>query len=76
MADLISKPVPNCSPNAMVSELMRELGMREKVYGKWVSDHRMTQAQKDHRINTLKDVLAVIEELYADELRPAQAGLI
>ena len=41
----------------------REIGMREKVYPRWIEQKRMTQAKADKEIETMKAVLVTLETL-------------
>lgn len=45
----------------------REIGMRRRVYPRWVEIGRITQAHADHQIAAMEAVLATLESL-----RPAQ----
>lgn len=41
----------------------RELGMRRRVYGKWIAAGRMTQADADREIATMSAVLDTLRSL-------------
>ena len=45
----------------------REIGMRNRVYPRWVEIGRITQAHADHQVAAMEAVLATLESL-----RPAQ----
>lgn len=38
----------------------REIGMREKVYPRWIEQKKMTQAKADKEIETMKAVLVTL----------------
>lgn len=46
-----------------IAELRRELGLRLRVYSRWVSDGRMTQAQCDEHIGRMQAALNTLEAL-------------
>jgi hypothetical protein len=46
-----------------IAELRRELDLRPRVYSRWVSDGRMTQAQCDERIGRMRAALKTLEAL-------------
>lgn len=52
---------------AQIDEARRELALRERVYPRYVRDGRMTEAQRIRRIETMRDILATLERLYATE---------
>lgn len=72
----IEIPKLSLPPQALVSELRRELKMRASVYPRWIITNKISQSDASHRINALAEVLQVVEAVFADELRPAQGGLI
>ena len=45
----------------------REIGMRRRVYPRWIEAWRMTEERADHEIAAMEAVLATLESL-----RPAQ----
>lgn len=69
-------PALPVTPQAMVSELRRELKMRARVYLRWVASNQLSQSDADHRIRVLDQAQAEIERVHADALRPAQAHLL
>jgi hypothetical protein len=58
-----------------IAELRRELGFRPRVYGRWVADGRMTQAQCDERIGRMRAALATIEWLRDEQEAKVAPGL-
>lgn len=44
-----------------VACVRREIRMRESAYPKWIQIGRMTQAQADRELNTMRAVLATLE---------------
>lgn len=38
----------------------REIGMRERVYPRWVENKKMSQEKADAEISTMKDVLETL----------------
>lgn len=38
----------------------REIGMRERVYPRWVASGKMTQTKADHEIATMREVLETL----------------
>ncbi len=74
MAELRAElPRPRITPQGMVSELKRELQMRARVYPRYVADGRLSESDARFRVAALEEVLAVIERVYAEELKPPQA---
>jgi hypothetical protein len=45
----------------------REIGMRERVYGRWVSDKRMTQKKADQEIEAMRAVLETLRNIQLTE---------
>lgn len=41
----------------------REIGMRARVYPRWVADHKLTQAKADHEIAAMQAVLRTLEAI-------------
>lgn len=52
----------------VVKELKRELTMRRKVYGQQVRDLKMTQAEMEHRVGIVAQVIADIQAKVAPKL--------
>ena len=50
-----------------ITEVKRELHMRERVYPKWVTDGRLPQADSDRRLERMRAVLQTLTGLKADE---------
>lgn len=46
-----------------VACVRREISMRERVYPRWVADHRMTQRKADEELAAMRAVLATLEEI-------------
>lgn len=67
-------PRPAVTPQAMVSELKRELVMRRRDYPHW-GGIMLSPSEANHRIRTLEAVLAVVEAVYADELALRQSTM-
>ena len=45
----------------MIQCVKREIVMRERVYQRWVESGKMKQPQADREIETMRDVLAVLQ---------------
>lgn len=45
----------------------REVGMRERVYPRWVEAKRMTQAKADLELAAMRAIVATLETLAAKE---------
>lgn len=52
----------------------REIGMRNRVYPRWVTIGRITQAHADHQIASMTAALATLEALRPAE--PEQGALL
>lgn len=52
----------------------REIGMRHRVYPRWVQIGRITQAHADHQIAAMQAVLETLEALQPAE--PQQGALL
>lgn len=46
-----------------VACVKREISMRERVYGRWVSEKRMTQRKADEELAAMRAVLATLETI-------------
>lgn len=55
------------SQQQMIDCVTREIGMRERVYPRWVADKKMKQEKADHEIAAMKAVLATLVGLQAAE---------
>lgn len=55
------------SLEVQVACIRREIGMRERVYPRWVSTAKMTPKRADEEIAAMKAVLATLVELQAKE---------
>lgn len=71
----IDLPELPLTPQALVSELRRELMMRARTYPKWVASNTLSQSDAEHRIRALDQVLAVVEAVFAEELEPPQRDI-
>lgn len=58
-----------------IAELRRELGFRPRVYGRWVSERKMTQAQCDERIGRMQAAVATLERVRDEECAKVAPGL-
>jgi hypothetical protein len=58
-----------------IAEVRRELGMRRKVYPRFVASERITQAQADERIEPLEAVQATLERVREEERAKVAPGL-
>ena len=47
----------------------REIGLRRRVYPRWVADKRMTQADADHEIASMEAVLETLKKCDQDQGR-------
>jgi hypothetical protein len=56
-----------CSLDQQIAAVKRELGFRARVYPRFVSGGKMTQAKADFEIAAMKDVLATLEGLLKQE---------
>lgn len=57
-----------------IEEVRRELGYREKVYGRLVAERKMTRATADRRILVMQAVLADLYHLLERENQAAQVN--
>lgn len=48
--------------------VQREIRMRERNYPKWVENGRMTQAQSDKQLGTMRDVLETLKKITPEQL--------
>ncbi len=46
-----------------VAEVRREVGLRRRVYPRWVSQGKMTQVEADRRIEAMEAVQKTLENL-------------
>jgi len=60
---------PMITIDQQIAEVKREIGMRERVYPRFIEQKRITQAQADERITILQSVLETLERI-RDEQRP------
>lgn len=56
------------SLEAQLACIRREIGMRKRVYPRWVANAKMAQADADREIASMQAVLATLENL-RDERR-------
>jgi hypothetical protein len=63
------------SIDEQIAEVKRELSFRPRVYGRWVSDGRMTQAQCEERIGRLQAALATLEGVRDEQQAKVAPGL-
>lgn len=47
----------------MVTEIEREIAMRERVYPRWIADGKLKQAKADRQIAILRAAVARLREL-------------
>lgn len=47
--------------NIQIKCVERELGMRERVYPRWVQAKKMTQEKADEEIKTMREVLKTLK---------------
>ena len=52
----------------------REIGMRTRVYPRWVSASRMTQAKADSELQAMHAVLDTLQEIEDEMLRMKESG--
>ncbi|MEQ8504621.1 MAG: hypothetical protein RIB80_04795 [Rhodospirillales bacterium] len=62
MTDLFPDTVPDARIKPALTELRREIAMRERLYPQWVQQGRMVQAVADRQIAALKGALDLILE--------------
>lgn len=43
----------------------REIGLRERVYPRWIEKKRMSQQKADHEMEAMRAVLVSLEEIAA-----------
>ncbi len=53
----------------------REVGMRKRVYPRWVATGKMTQEEADRQIEAMEAVQATLEKLRDDEKARVTPGL-
>jgi hypothetical protein len=51
--------------HVQIAAAEREVKQRERVYPRWVSDGRMTQAKADHEIAAMKAIVETLRGLPA-----------
>ena len=56
------------SLDQQIACVRREIGMRERVYPKFIQSHRMGQDQADYEMRAMKAVLATLEKLAGEPL--------
>jgi hypothetical protein len=56
-------PQPKFSLEAQISEVDRELAMREKVYPGWVKSRKMREQEAEYHLNRMRAVKATLEWL-------------
>lgn len=65
------------APVALFDQLAcirREIGMRKRVYPRWVATQKMTQAKADAEIAAMEAVLATLASIQADALFPPETN--
>lgn len=60
--------------NEQIAEVARECAMRERAYGRWVTDGRLTALESATRIRRMRAALSTLETLRAQQ-RGAQPEL-
>lgn len=58
---------PFVSIAEQIACVKRELGMRERVYGRWVEVGKMTQAKAERETREMRAVLATLERVEQEE---------
>lgn len=58
-------------PDALLACVKREIKMRERVYPGWIAHGRMKQRSADTELETMRAVLAVLEQLFPLSLAEA-----
>lgn len=53
-----------------IKAVKREIAMRDRVYPRWVSQRKLTQAAADRELAAMRAVLATLEELAARQVPP------
>ena len=53
--------------SAQVECVRREIGMRKRVYPRWIASEKMTQAKADAEIAAMEAVLVTLENIQAKE---------
>jgi hypothetical protein len=64
----MGKPLADVSIEAQISEVKREIGLRQRVYPNRVMSQRMSQADADKHMARMKAVLATLEAVQRKEL--------
>lgn len=59
-----------------IAELRREAGFRPKVYGRFIADGRMTQAQCDERIGRLAAAIDTLVRLRDEDKERREPRLL
>lgn len=61
------------SLNAQIKCVEREIGMRGRVYPRWVASGKMTQAKADFELRAMRAVLDTLEKMQVVDLFGMQA---
>lgn len=65
-----------------ITEVKRELGQRDRVFGRWVAEKRMSQDTADRQLGRMRAVLATLEACQAgtppspDQKPPTQGDFL
>lgn len=49
-----------------IASVEREIGMRERVYVRWVADKKLTQKKADHELAAMRAVLETLRKVHAE----------
>ena len=60
---------------AQLSELRRELKMRQTVYPKWVRQGRIEKDTAQHRVDCLIEIIADFEQRHAPAAKQGSLGI-
>jgi hypothetical protein len=56
-------PIPaSITLDQQIEAVAREIGMRARVYPRWVASNKMSQAKADHEQAAMRAVLATLQE--------------
>lgn len=58
-----------------LAEVRREIGLRKRVYPRWVKDGRMTQVAADEQIAAMEAVRSTLERVKIDNEAKKAPGL-
>lgn len=55
--------MPEITIDQQITAAKREVGMRRRVYSRWVENGKMKQAEADHQIAAMEAIVVTLEEV-------------